>query len=109
MRLVIGLSFLALAGCADRDRFAETKAVMGDHCASCHVIPGVRSASGNVGPPLAGFANRQVIAGFFPNSRANLIRWVRWPQEMLPGNAMPDQTLTTAQASRIADYLYTLD
>jgi cytochrome c1 len=64
---------------------------------------------GRVGPSLAGFGRRQVIAGYFANSRPNLIRWVARSQAMLPGNAMPNSGLTPAQAAKVADYLYTLD
>lgn len=73
------------------------------------MVPGVREARGRVGPSLAGIARRQVIAGYFPNSRENLVRWISHPQAMLPRNAMPDTGLTPHQANVVADYLYTLD
>ena len=101
----------ALAGCADAsgDRFAQAKALIGTRCAACHIVPGVRTATGRVGPPLAGIARRQVIAGYFANNRPNMVRWLHEPQAMLPGNAMPDPGLTREQAGEVADYLYTLD
>ncbi|RST31238.1 c-type cytochrome [Sphingomonas ginkgonis] len=104
------LAGLALGGCSiRRDRFTETRALIANQCGSCHVVPGVTGANGNVGPSLEGIGTRQVIAGYFPNTRANLVRWVAHPQAMLPNNAMPETHLTPEQANQVADYLYTLD
>lgn len=77
-------------------------------CGSCHLIPGKAAGIGLVGPPLGGVAKRSVIAGVLPNTPADLARWIRTPQEVLPGNAMPDMGLTERQARDIAAYLYTL-
>ena len=100
----------ALAGCAaGGGAHAEAKQLIQARCAACHRVPGVRRAVGNVGPSLSGIANRQVIAGHFPNDRRTLIRWILHSQDMLPGNAMPDSGLTPEQAGKVADYLYTLD
>lgn len=77
-------------------------------CGACHRIPGLQQADGMVGPPLDHFARRTMIAGLLPNTPPNLIRWVRSPQAVLPGNAMPDSSFTDAQARDVAAYLYTL-
>ena len=42
------------------------------------------------------------------NTPDNLVRWMRNPQSVVPGNAMPDMGVTEAQARDIAAYLYTL-
>jgi cytochrome c2 len=111
MRALIALLVLApLAACAsDGGPHAEAKAIIAAHCGMCHKVPGVASAHGRVGPPLDGFARRQVIAGQFPNSRDNLLRWITHPQQMKHGTVMPETGLTADQASKVADYLYTLD
>ena len=75
-------------------------------CAACHTVPGVPDARGNVGPPLERFATRTYIAGMLRNEPANLIRWIRDPQGVVPGNAMPDMGVSEAQARDIAAYLY---
>jgi cytochrome c1 len=62
-----------------------------------------------VGPPLSHFAHRVVVAGVLPNEPEDLVRWIRDPQAVLPGNAMPDSGLSEAQARDVAAYLYTLD
>lgn len=109
MRGLILPLLLVLAACAPRGSHDEAKAQIADHCAACHRIPGVATATGRVGPSLDGIARRQVIAGFFPNDRPTMIRWVAHAQTMLPGNAMPDTGLSPAEAARVADYLETLD
>ncbi len=77
-------------------------------CAGCHTIPGVAAAHGNVGPPLTRFGDRTYIAGMLRNTPSNLVRWIRDPQGVVPGNAMPNMGVTEAQARDIAAYLYTL-
>jgi cytochrome c1 len=77
-------------------------------CARCHTVPGVEGARGNVGPPLNRFGDRSYIAGMLRNTPPNLVRWIRDPQGVVPGNAMPDMGVSEAEARDIAAYLYTL-
>lgn len=77
-------------------------------CAGCHTVPGVEGANGNVGPPLTRFGSRAYIAGMLRNTPANLVRWIRDPQTVVPGNAMPNMGVTDKEARDIAAYLYTL-
>ena len=78
-------------------------------CGSCHEIPGVLGADGLVGPPLGKVARRQYIAGVLRNTPDAMVRWIRFPQQVVPGNAMPDMGVSEADARNIAAYLYTLD
>src|SRR4029453_13582421 len=59
-------------------------------CGSCHGVKHVRKASGAVGPSLDGVAVRAMIAGRLDNTPANLQAWIRDPQHISPGTAMPD-------------------
>lgn len=77
-------------------------------CGACHVIPGVAGAGGAVGPALGGVAVRATIAGRLPNEPDAMIRWLRHPQAVVPGNAMPEQGVTDRDARDMAAYLYTL-
>jgi cytochrome c len=77
-------------------------------CGACHQIPGVSGAEGRVGPSLAGFATRTTIAGVLGNDPASLQRWLRHPQQVVPGNGMPDQGITDAEGRDLSAYLYTL-
>ncbi len=61
-----------------------------------------------VGPPLAGFAQRSTIAGHAPNTRRHLVDWIREPQRLRPGSAMPDVGVSAADAEDIAAYLESL-
>ena len=77
-------------------------------CAACHTIPGIAGATGNVGPPLTRFGDRTFVAGMLPNTPTNLVRWIRFPQSVVPGNAMPNMQIGEAEARDIAAFLYTL-
>lgn len=77
-------------------------------CGACHSVPGVRGARGNVGPPLGNFGNRLYVAGMLRNNPDNLVKWIRTPQSVVPGNVMPDLGVSEQDARDIAAYLYTL-
>jgi cytochrome c len=77
-------------------------------CGSCHTIPGVSGANGTIGPPLTHYSRRVYIAGKLPNRLENLIRWIRSPQSIEPGTAMPNLPVNEAEARVMAAYLYTL-
>jgi cytochrome c oxidase assembly factor CtaG/cytochrome c2 len=77
-------------------------------CSSCHTIPGVPGAHALVGPPLNHFSKRIYIAGMLRNSPDNLVLWVRNPQAIVPGNAMPRMGIDQRDARDIAAFLYTI-
>lgn len=74
-------------------------------CGSCHMIGGIATANGHVGPPLENFLDRQSIAGKLPNTTDALVQWIQHPQRISPGSIMPDLGVTEAQAKDIAAYL----
>lgn len=76
-------------------------------CGSCHTISGVRTATGMVGPPLDGIALRVIIGGHLANKPDNMERWIRDPQHVAPGTAMPDLHVGEADARDITAFLYT--
>jgi cytochrome c2 len=77
-------------------------------CGSCHTIPGVRGANAEVGPPLTGWSERAYVAGRLANTPANLARWVKAPQAIEPGTAMPDLGVPPSTARDVAAYLFSL-
>lgn len=77
-------------------------------CGACHVIPGLEWPKGVVGPPLTGFADRNLIAGRFPNQPDFLAAWVRNAPAMDPQTGMPASGLSQQEARDVAAYLYTL-
>ncbi len=76
-------------------------------CGGCHRLAHVRKASGVVGPSLDGIAVREMIAGKLNNSPDNLELWIRNPQAVSPGTAMPDLGVGKGDARDIAAFLYT--
>jgi putative membrane protein len=78
-------------------------------CGSCHRIPGIDNARGLVGPPLDHMGKRIFVAGLLRNTPDNMIAWLRDPQAVVPGNAMPDMGLSDQQARDVTAYLYALD
>jgi cytochrome c2 len=76
-------------------------------CGSCHAVENVRAATGNVGPPLDGIATRVIVAGRLANKPENMERWIRNPQQVSPGTAMPDLNVGETDARDITAFLYT--
>ena len=76
-------------------------------CGSCHALQDVRTAVGSVGPPLDGIAERTIIAGHLANKPENMERWIRDPQRVSPGTAMPDLAVGEGDARDITAFLYT--
>jgi cytochrome c len=113
--LLLAAACATLAACAggggtrasgDPDRGRAQLVEFG--CGTCHTIPGVTGADGRVGPSLAGFGGRTVIAGHLPNTRETLVRWIVDPQRVEPGTAMPDMRVPRVAALDIAAYLESL-
>lgn len=75
-------------------------------CGACHVIPGIRGATGMVGPPLTGYGRRASVGGYLPNTADDLVVWIRDPQSIAPGNAMLNTGVDEQSARDIAAYLY---
>jgi cytochrome c len=116
--LVLALMSLALGACA-RHEPPQVLVPGGDErrgrelidrygCATCHVVPGIGSARGQVGPPLGGVAQRSYIGGTLPNTPGNMVLFIRHPQKVRPGSAMPDLGVSEPEARDVAAYLYTL-
>lgn len=102
-------ALVVLAACApDRpERVARgAEAIASYGCGACHVIPGVERARGRVGPPLTDFAERAYVAGRVVNTPENLVAWIRVPDSVEPGTAMPTLGVSEEEARDIAAYLY---
>lgn len=76
-------------------------------CGSCHSLKNVRTATGMVGPPLDGVALRVIIGGHLANTPTNMETWIRDPQHVAPGTAMPDLHVGDKDARDITAFLYT--
>jgi cytochrome c2 len=109
MRILIAFFAVLPVAVHAADPNAEAKGIMAGQCSSCHTIPGVAGAFGDIGPSLKGMGTRPTIAAKLPNNDANMVRWLMHPQQVLPGTQMPDLGLSEDQARKIAVYLHTLN
>jgi cytochrome c2 len=95
------------AAIADGDPWRGEAMFIQYGCGSCHALKDVRTATGMVGPPLDGVALRVIIAGRFANTPANMQKWIRDPQQVSPGTAMPNLDVGAGDARDITAFLYT--
>lgn len=107
--------FVLLAACNQKESAppagnpAHGKQLISQYgCSSCHVIPGIDGARGEVGPSLDHVATRQVLAGKLPNNPPNLSQFLLNPQMTDPQNTMPNLGVKPDEARDIGAYLYTL-
>lgn len=118
MFAVAVLGSLSLAGCQESEASAPNR-FGGDvrqgaalirqvGCGACHEVPGIQGAKGLVGPPLERISRRVYLAGMLRNTPDNMITWLRFPQSVVPGNAMPNMNLSETDARHIGAYLDTL-
>ena len=77
-------------------------------CGACHRIPGVSGANTTIGPSLERLGRRVYVAGVLPNSPSQLARWIRAPDVVKPGTAMPNANVTEPDAKDMVAYLYHL-
>jgi cytochrome c1 len=75
-------------------------------CGGCHAMKHVPHAVGGVGPGLDGVALQAMIAGRLSNNPDNMRRWIRAPQSVSPGTAMPNLGVTERDARDISAFLY---
>ncbi|MEQ6376171.1 cytochrome c oxidase subunit II [Bacillaceae bacterium S4-13-56] len=75
-------------------------------CIGCHAVDA--GSQVQTGPNLTNFGNRSKVAGFTDNTKENVVEWLSDPQDVKPGNKMPNVGLTKEEASKIADYLQQL-
>jgi mono/diheme cytochrome c family protein len=92
-------------GDPDRGRFV----ILQYGCIVCHDIPGVVGAAIPVGPPLAKMGMRSFIGGRLANTPANMVRWLRNPQQIVPDGAMPSLGVSQQDAIDMAAYLESLN
>lgn len=78
-------------------------------CGSCHAIPGVQAARGDLAPTLRAWGRRSYIAGRLPNRRDVLAQWLVNPQLLVPGTTMPSMGVSAADAQHMAAYLFSLE
>lgn len=86
----------APAGAANAASAAARPAVFGQLCTACHQLGG---AGGSVGPALDDVGSRL--------TREQFVTWLRDPQAVKPGTAMPKLPLSEEQIAELATFLAT--
>jgi len=92
------------------DPQAGKQTFMNGPCIACHYIEGTK-AQGRVAPrELTRFASYPTIAELdgFDNNAENLAKWLRDPQAIKPGTAMPNLNLKAQEIADLVAYLQTL-
>jgi len=81
---------------------------LGWSCVNCHTVRET-VANGTFGPELSHLMSRATLgAGVVDNTSQNLRAWMQNPQQLKPGNLMPDMKLTPPELEHIVAYLVTL-
>lgn len=84
---------------------AQGEEIFKNKCLQCHAItPDQRG----FGPNLAGFANRNTVAGFRPNEPEWISKWLANPQAVKPGTLMPNVGLNQQEVTELVKYLQEL-
>jgi cytochrome c551/c552 len=96
----------AIAGCSLPPDAERGRLLLRQYgCGTCHRIPGVATATGDVGPSLERVARRVYLAGTQPNTPANMASFIRAPQSVKPQTMMPDLKVGEAHAADMVAYL----
>lgn len=82
--------------------------VMEYECGSCHFIPGIEDSQGHDAPGLQMWPNRAFVAGAAPNEPENVMQFLRDPDSIKPGTAMPDLGISEEEARHITAFLFTV-
>jgi cytochrome c oxidase subunit II len=78
-------------------------------CVNCHTVAGT-SAKGTFGPDLTHLMSRQTLgSGVMQNTAEHLRHWIRDPQDVKPGNLMPNMQLSDREVDQVREYLTTLE
>ncbi len=88
------------------DQAAEGERLfMSVSCSGCHTIRGTQ-AQGQLGPDLTNVGGRITLAaGTLENTTKNMEAWIRDPQQIKPGNLMPNVHLSDSDRASITAYL----
>lgn len=78
-------------------------------CFACHVIPGVPTAVGKIGPSLQALMSRATIAaGKLPNTPENLRKWIKNPRAVKADTVMAPLPMTDQELDAIVAFLVKL-
>ena len=76
-------------------------------CGDCHAVSPADTRA-LTGPPLAHIDSRRLLGAEIANTPENLARWIVTPQEIKPGNRMPNPRLAAGEVRPLSAYLESL-
>ncbi|WP_223700363.1 cytochrome c oxidase subunit II [Sutcliffiella deserti] len=81
--------------------------IFAQSCLQCHAISGDQST---VGPNLANYGDREMVAGIKPNTADNIKSWLEDPEKIKPGNKMTNNygKLDETEIDALVEYLLEL-
>ena len=77
-------------------------------CGLCHRVRGTEAGAISAPDLTHLMSRREIAAGTLLNNPGNLVGWIQNPQNIKPGNLMPNQALSAKQLSDALAYLETL-
>ncbi len=77
-------------------------------CGLCHRVRGTQAGAISAPDLTHLMSRREIAAGTLLNNPGNLVGWIQNPQNIKPGNLMPNQALSAKQLSDALAYLETL-
>ena len=81
-------------------------------CISCHATDtqGYSAGAVPIGPDLTNMGDRSRFAGYLEPTKENLVKWIKDPESLKPGNLMTGAypALSDDEADKIAEYLLQL-
>jgi cytochrome c oxidase subunit 2 len=83
-------------------------ALVGYRCGLCHRVLGTEAGAISAPDLTHLMSRREIAAGTLLNNPGNLVGWIQNPQNIKPGNLMPNQALSAKQLSDVLAYLETL-
>ncbi len=70
------------------DLAKQGEEIFNQSCITCHAVTPEAKPSGELAPNLAGFADREKVAGILDHNEKELKKWIKDPEKIKPGNKM---------------------
>jgi len=83
--------------------------IFNQSCIGCHAVSVSAPGGIAVGPNLAGFGDRLLVAGVMENTTENVTNWIKDPGKYKPGNKMTGAySLTDDEINKVVQYIESL-
>ncbi|MBD8007029.1 cytochrome c oxidase subunit II [Bacillus norwichensis] len=92
------------------DLAKQGEEIFNQSCITCHAVTPEVKPSGELAPNLAGFADRERVAGILDHNEDEIKKWIKDPEKIKPGNKMTDTypKMSDQELDALAAYLMEL-